>query len=70
MKLKLCASIALAVMASTAAVQAQEAYVIGMSTALTGPGASTVAGAAEGLKLYVERLNKAGGINGRTYCLT
>lgn len=47
MKLKLCASIALAVMASTAAVQAQEAYVIGMSTALTGPGASTVAGAAE-----------------------
>jgi branched-chain amino acid transport system substrate-binding protein len=65
MKLKLCTSIALALMASTAAVQAQEAYVIGMSTALTGPGASTVAGAAEGLKLYVERLNKAGGINGR-----
>ncbi|MGE3993262.1 ABC transporter substrate-binding protein [Pseudorhodoplanes sp.] len=65
MKLKYCASIALAVMVTTASVQAQEAYVIGMSTALTGPGASTVAGAAEGLKLYVERLNKAGGINGR-----
>ena len=65
MKLKLCASIALAMVASIAAVQGQEAYVIGISTALTGPGASTVAGAAEGLKLYVERLNKAGGINGR-----
>lgn len=65
MKLKRFASIVLAVVASTTALQAQEAYVIGMSTALTGPGASTVAGAAEGLKLYIERLNKAGGINGR-----
>lgn len=37
----------------------------GMSTALTGPGASTVAGAAEGLRLYIDRLNRAGGTNGR-----
>jgi branched-chain amino acid transport system substrate-binding protein len=36
-----------------------------MSAALTGPGASTVAGAAEGLKLYIDQLNKAGGVNGR-----
>jgi branched-chain amino acid transport system substrate-binding protein len=49
--------------------QGQEAYVIGMSTALTGPGASTVAGAAEGLRLYINRLNKSGGINGRQVSL-
>jgi len=53
---------ALALLGTTA--RAQDAYVIGMSTALTGPGASTVAGAAEGLRLYVDQLNKAGGING------
>ncbi|MBR0706939.1 ABC transporter substrate-binding protein [Bradyrhizobium liaoningense] len=51
------------------AAQAQESYVIGMSAALTGPGASTVAGAAEGLRLYVDRLNKAGGVNGRPITL-
>lgn len=52
-----------------AVAQAQETYVIGMSAALTGPGASTVAGAAEGLRLYVDRLNKAGGVNGRSITL-
>jgi len=65
MKLKFCTSIAVALLATAVTAHAQDAYVIGMSTALTGPGASTVAGAAEGLRLYVERLNKSGGINGR-----
>ena len=59
----LAASISLA-MASISA-GAQDAYVIEINSALTGPGASTVAGAAEGLKLYIEKLNKSGGINGR-----
>ncbi|MBI3699690.1 MAG: ABC transporter substrate-binding protein [Afipia sp.] len=52
-----------------APVHAQETYVVGMSAALTGPGASTVAGAAEGARLYIERLNKAGGVNGRSITL-
>lgn len=48
---------------------AQESYVVGVSTAITGPGATTVAGAAEGLKLYIDRLNTAGGIAGRKVTL-
>jgi ABC-type branched-subunit amino acid transport system substrate-binding protein len=54
---------------ASAPAAAQNTYVIGISTALTGPGASTVAGAAEGLKLYIEKLNKAGGVNGRQVTL-
>ena len=65
MKVKIFASMVLTWLAATTIAHAQDAYVIGMSTALTGPGASTVAGAAEGLKLYIDRLNKAGGVNGR-----
>ncbi|EKS41369.1 MULTISPECIES: ABC transporter substrate-binding protein [Afipia] len=60
-------SAGLALMGTVA--HAQETYVVGMSTALTGPGASTVAGAAEGLRLYIDRLNKAGGVNGRQITL-
>src|ERR1700756_2392126 len=44
---------------------AQEAYVIGVSGALTGPSAGTNAPPIEGLRLYVDRLNAAGGINGK-----
>src|SRR5262252_10876460 len=44
---------------------AQEAYVIGVSGALTGPAAGTNAPPIEGLRLYVDRLNAAGGINGK-----
>jgi ABC-type branched-subunit amino acid transport system substrate-binding protein len=44
---------------------AQDAYVIGLTGALTGPPAGTTAPPVEGLRLYVERLNAAGGINGR-----
>jgi branched-chain amino acid transport system substrate-binding protein len=44
---------------------AQDAYVIGVSAALTGPSASTNAPPIEGLRLYVDRLNAAGGVNGR-----
>lgn len=52
-------------MSASAAFAQQEEYVIGLSGAVTGPGASTVAGAIEGLRLYIEKLNRDGGINGR-----
>jgi len=38
---------------------AQDAYVIGVTGALTGPAAGTNAPPIEGLRLYVERLNAA-----------
>ncbi|HXF89032.1 MAG TPA: ABC transporter substrate-binding protein [Xanthobacteraceae bacterium] len=44
---------------------AQDAFVVGLTGALTGPGASTTGPAIEGLRLYVERINAAGGIKGR-----
>ncbi len=44
---------------------AQDAFVVGLTGALTGPGASTTGPAIEGLRLYVERINAAGGIKGK-----
>jgi branched-chain amino acid transport system substrate-binding protein len=44
---------------------AQDAYVIGLTGAMTGPSAGTLGPAVDGLRLYVEKLNAAGGINGR-----
>jgi branched-chain amino acid transport system substrate-binding protein len=44
---------------------AQDAYTIGLTGALTGPPASTYAPAVEALRIYLERVNAAGGINGR-----
>jgi ABC-type branched-subunit amino acid transport system substrate-binding protein len=44
---------------------AQDAYVIGVTSALTGPPASTYAPAIEALRLYVDRVNAAGGVNGK-----
>ena len=44
---------------------AQDAYVIGVTGALTGPAAGTNGPPIEGLRLYVDRLNAAGGINGK-----
>jgi branched-chain amino acid transport system substrate-binding protein len=48
---------------------AQEAYNIGLTGALTGPPASTYAPAVEALRIYLERVNAAGGINGRKVSL-
>jgi branched-chain amino acid transport system substrate-binding protein len=45
--------------------QAQDSYVIGVTGALTGPPAGTNAPPIEGLRLYVDRLNAAGGVNGK-----
>src|SRR5262245_18296519 len=55
-----CAAIALVLPA-----KAQDAYVVGVSGALTGPSAGTNAPPIEGLRLYVDRLNAAGGVNGK-----
>jgi branched-chain amino acid transport system substrate-binding protein len=45
--------------------QAQDAYVIGVSGAMTGPVASNYAPVVEAMKAYLEHINARGGINGR-----
>lgn len=47
-----------------ATVHAEEAYTVGVTAAMTGPGAATQAPVIEMLRIYVERLNAKGGING------
>ena len=54
---------AAAALSTTAA--AQDAYVIGLTGALTGPPSSTYAPAVEALRVYMDRVNAAGGINGK-----
>ncbi len=44
---------------------AQDAYRIGLTGALTGPPASTYAPAVDALRIYIDRVNAAGGINGK-----
>ena len=44
---------------------AQDSYVIGITAALTGPPASTYAPAVDALRIYIDRVNAAGGINGK-----
>jgi ABC-type branched-subunit amino acid transport system substrate-binding protein len=60
---KLAAAIVAATLAWPAS--AQDAYTIGLTGALTGPPASTYAPAVEALRIYLERVNAAGGINGK-----
>jgi ABC-type branched-subunit amino acid transport system substrate-binding protein len=44
---------------------AQDAYVVGLTGALTGPPSSTYAPAVDALRIYIERVNAAGGVNGK-----
>jgi ABC-type branched-subunit amino acid transport system substrate-binding protein len=44
---------------------AQDAYVVGITAALTGPPASTYAPAVDALRIYIDQVNAAGGINGK-----
>src|SRR6516164_4432985 len=44
---------------------AQETYTIGLTGALTGPPASTYAPAVEALRIYIDGVNAAGGVNGK-----
>src|SRR5450759_5013134 len=48
---------------------AQDAYVVGITAALTGPPASTYAPAVDSLRIYLDRVNTAGGINGKKVTL-
>jgi ABC-type branched-subunit amino acid transport system substrate-binding protein len=59
------AVITAAIAALAAPALAQDAYVIGVTGALTGPVASTQAPAMEAMRIYAERVNAAGGINGK-----
>jgi len=44
---------------------AQDAYVVGLTGALTGPPSSTYAPAVEALRIYIDRVNAGGGVNGK-----
>lgn len=46
-------------------VAAQDAYVIGLTGALTGPPSSTYAPAVDALRIYIDRINATGGVNGK-----
>src|SRR5438046_10353109 len=56
-------SIVLALLPIVAA--AQDAYVIGVSAAMTGPVAANYAPVVEAMKAYLDHLNARGGINGK-----
>jgi branched-chain amino acid transport system substrate-binding protein len=49
---------------------AQDAYLIGVTGAMTGPAAGTNGPPIEGLRLYVDRLNAGGGVSGKKIQLT
>ncbi len=59
------AATAFTAIAMAAPALAQDAYVIGLTGALTGPVASTYAPPIEAMRIYMERVNAAGGINGK-----
>jgi ABC-type branched-subunit amino acid transport system substrate-binding protein len=52
------------VLAMTAAPACAQDYVVGMTAALTGPASGTYAPAVAGMRLYIDKVNKTGGING------
>lgn len=64
MRLPIMITAALAAFVSGPAL-AGDTYVVGITAALTGPPASTYAPAIEGLRIYVDRMNAAGGVNGK-----
>lgn len=59
-------SILMAALAGAAmAAQAEDAYVIGVSAAMTGPGAGIYAPVVDAMKAYLDHVNSKGGVNGR-----
>ena len=46
-------------------VAAQDAYLVGVTAALTGPPSSTYAPAVDALRIYIDSVNAAGGVNGK-----
>src|SRR6266545_5003084 len=61
---KSCLLVLAASLTISSAALAQDGYVIGLTGALTGPPASTYAPAVEALRIYLDRVNAAGGVNG------
>ncbi len=49
----------------THAAQSQDAYVIGVSAAMTGPGAGIYAPVVDAMKAYIDHVNAKGGVNGK-----
>src|SRR5215475_10245837 len=66
MKARTWPALATAAMVMPLSAIAQDAYVIGLTGAMTGPPASTYAPAVGALRIYIDRVNAAGGINGKT----
>jgi ABC-type branched-subunit amino acid transport system substrate-binding protein len=52
-------------LAAAMPIAAQEAYVVGVSAAMTGPGASIYAPVVEAMKAYLDHVNAKGGVNGK-----
>lgn len=57
--------VAIAVALGAPAALAQEAYVIGVSAAMTGPGAGIYAPVVDAMRAYLDHVNARGGVNGR-----
>ncbi len=68
MRLPIIVAAALAAALATPAL-AGDSYVVGITAALTGPPAATYAPSVEALRIYLNRLNAAGGINGKKVTL-
>src|SRR5579863_10090252 len=62
--LNFAATLAAASLLPLAGAKAQDAYTVGVTAAMTGPAAATQAPVIEMLRIYVDRLNAKGGING------
>ncbi|MFZ2092661.1 MAG: ABC transporter substrate-binding protein, partial [Pseudolabrys sp.] len=56
---------AIAICAVAVPAIAQDAYVVGLTGALTGPPSSTYAPAVDALRIYIDRVNAGGGVNGK-----
>jgi branched-chain amino acid transport system substrate-binding protein len=67
--LSLAAALATVVLLPVTAANAQDSYKVGVTAAMTGPGAATQAPVIEMLRIYVDRLNAKGGINGHPISL-
>lgn len=48
-----------------APVSAQDAYTVGVSAAMTGPGAGIYAPVVEAMRIYIDHVNSRGGVNGK-----
>ena len=63
--LKSLAAATAASLAATSSASAQDAYVVGLTGALTGPPAGTYAPGVDAMRIYFDKINKAGGIAGK-----